>query len=285
VPARPTGTSLEGAAAFPGTTPGAPAHGVAGRPPGGGWSVPAGPPQTDAKAPRDDEPRGPLRRHAAWGWGWGLVGLGVGFGPQVLMYAVALGGAAPDSSAVKVTTGSATTLVVVSLVIYGWQTAAAWFCSVRVAGGRFSAWGFRLPTRAYFWTIPAALAVVYAASIAHDMIVHPRQQDIVGEFPHTAAGIALFVLLAVVIAPLFEEVFFRGFLFRAFASSWGWPAGAVVSSAVFGMAHAQLDVFLPLFVLGLMLAWVYKRTGSLWTSISLHALFNGISVMVWALGA
>ena len=72
------------------------------------------------------------------------------------------------------TTGSAITLVVISLVIYGWQTAAAWFFSVRVAGRRLSAWGFRLPTRAYFWTIPAALAVVYVASIAHDVLVHPQ---------------------------------------------------------------------------------------------------------------
>jgi membrane protease YdiL (CAAX protease family) len=168
--------------------------------------------------------------------------------------------------------------------VYVWQIAAAWFFSVRTAGAGLAAWGFRLPTRAYFWTIPAALAVVYVVSIAHDVLVDPKRQDIVGEFPHTTVGIVLFVLLAVIIAPLFEEIFFRGFLFRAFASSWGWVAGAAVSSAVFGIAHLQLDVFLPLFALGLMLAWVYQRTGSLWTSISLHALFNGLSVLVWALG-
>ena len=82
-------------------------------------------------------------------------------------------------------------------------------------------------------------------------------------------------------APLFEEIFFRGFLFRGFANSWGWGWGAAASAAVFGIAHLQLDVFVPLFALGLGLAWVYHRTGSLWTSISLHALFNGISVLAW----
>ena len=253
--------------------------------PGPLWSETArtGPGAPDPDDPSAPETRGPLRRRAAWGWTQGLAGLAVGFGPELLLYAASLGVASSEASGGSVTTGSAIALVVVSLVIYGWQTAAAWFFSVRIAGRRFSAWGFRLPTRAYFWTIPAALAVVYLVSIGHDMLIHPKQQELISEFPHSAAGTVLFVLLAVVIAPLFEEVFFRGFLFRGFASSWGWVAGAVVSSAVFGIAHAQVDVFVPLFVLGLMLCWVYHWTGSLWTSISLHALFNGVSVLAWAL--
>ena len=40
---------------------------------------------------------------------------------------------------------------------------------------------------------------------------------------------------------------------------------------------------MPLFALGLALAWVYKRTGSLWTSIAMHGLFNLIAVAAWAL--
>ena len=91
------------------------------------------------------------------------------------------------------------------------------------------------------------------------------------------------MILAVVMAPLFEEIFFRGFLFRGFSILVGLGDGACVSAAVFGIAHLQLDVFVPLFALGLALAWVYKRTGSLWTSIAFHALFNGLSVLAWAL--
>ncbi len=247
------------------------------------WVTTGPPAPPDPDDPRAPETRGPLRRRAAWGWSQGLAGLAVGFGPEVLLYAASLGVASSGAAGTKVTTGSAIALVVVSLVVYGWQTAAAWFFSLRTAGRGLAAWGFRLPTRAYFWTIPTALAVVYGVSIVHDMVIHPKQQDIVGEFPHSGIGVTLFVILAVVMAPVFEEVFFRGFLFRAFASSWGWLPGAAVSAGVFGIAHAQVDVFIPLFALGLTLAWVYKRTGSLWTSISLHALFNGISVLAWAL--
>ena len=168
-----------------------------------------------------------------------------------------------------------------SFVTYGWQTFAAWLFSLRRAVGGLRAWGFRKPTVAYFWTIPTAIIAVYAVSYFHDLVVHPKQQEIVDQFPHTAGGLVLFVVLAVVMAPLFEEVFFRGFLFRGFANSWGWGWGAVASAAIFGLAHLQLDVFVPLFALGIGLAWVYHRTGSLWTSISLHALFNGISVLAW----
>jgi membrane protease YdiL (CAAX protease family) len=59
--------------------------------------------------------------------------------------------------------------------------------------------------------------------------------------------------------------------------------GAVVSGAVFSLAHLQLTLFVPLFVLGFALAWVYQRTGSLWTSIAMHAIFNSLAVLAWAL--
>ena len=39
---------------------------------------------------------------------------------------------------------------------------------------------------------------------------------------------------------------------------------------------------MPFFALGLVLAWVFYRSGSLWTNIAVHASFNGISVLAWA---
>jgi len=250
-------------------------------PPHGGGTGPAQPGRPQAGAPLAPPPAAADER-AGWGWGLSLAGLVVGFGPEALLYAAALGMGA-STNVDKVTVGSAVTLVVGSLIVYGWQTLAAWFFSLRIAGRKLALWGFTTPSKAFFWTIPVALAGVYLVSFLYDLVVHPKQQDIIGEFPRTTAGIVLFVILAVVLAPFFEEIFFRGFLFRGFSSSWGWVAGACASAAVFAIAHLQLDVFVPLFALGLALAWVYKRTGSLWTSIAFHALFNGLSVLAWAL--
>jgi len=201
---------------------------------------------------------------------------------MLLSLAAALGSGAA-SSRDEVTATSAALLAVSALVIYGWQAVAAWLFSLRAAGRSLGLWGFRRPTRAFWWTIPLALSVTYGVTFAHDLVVHPEQQQIIREFPRTGTGIVLFVVLAVVMAPVFEEIVFRGFLFRGLANSWGWAWGAVISAAIFGIAHLQLDVFIPLAVLGFALAWVYKRTGSLWTCVAMHAIFNTVTVLAWAL--
>lgn len=266
-----------------------------------GYAAPAAPPGTavmDARSPaqadetsarpRDtvlpspaDSPRQGLLPPGSWGWKQALIGLLVGFGPALALALPGLGADAGQTAAV--TTASAAALIFTSLLAYGWQTAAAWFFSLRGKDkdDSLSAWGFRRPTTAFFWAIPLALVVVYAVAYFHDLLVNPEQQEILRYFPHTPGGAALLAFLAVGMAPLFEELFFRGFLFRGLARSWGWPLGALVSGAAFGAIHLQLTVFFPLFVLGVALAWVYQKTGSLWTSITLHAVFNGISVIAW----
>jgi membrane protease YdiL (CAAX protease family) len=219
---------------------------------------------------------------AAWRWPQALAGLAIGAAPEMLLaLAAALGGSASGSGG-GATAGSAALLAVSALILYGWQVLAAWLFSLRTAGRSLALWGFRRPNRAFFWTIPLGLGMVYVVSFVHDLMVQPEQQDIVTSFPRSGAGVALFILVAVIMAPLFEEIVFRGFIFRGFANSWGWVWGALASAAVFGFAHLQLDVFVPLATLGFVLAWAYKQTGSIWTCITMHVLFNTIAVLAWA---
>lgn len=201
----------------------------------------------------------------------------------MIFYLLALKSGTSEGPVGEATMATAVALLVTSVSMYLWQSGTAWFFSLRLSEEKLSSWGFRRPTLAYFWTIPLALLGMYTITYFHDLLMHPESQDILNRFPRSSVGVALFALLAVVLAPLFEELFFRGFLFRGLARSWGWLPAAVVSAAAFGIAHLQLSVFVPLFALGFALAWVYKRTGSLWTSISLHALFNGISLVAWVL--
>lgn len=220
---------------------------------------------------------------ASWRWALAIAGLVVGAAPQALLTIAALIAGSSSSDTGAVSAGSAVALAIGSLVLYGWQALAAWLFSLRSAGRSLVLWGFRRPTKAYFWIVPLGLVAVYGLSIAHDLIVSPRQQAIVSEFPRSAFGAAMFILVAVVMAPLFEEIVFRGFLFRGLANSWGWMWGALASAAIFGGAHLQLDIFLPLAALGFVLAWAYHRTGSLWTCVTMHAIFNLIAVAAWAL--
>jgi hypothetical protein len=220
---------------------------------------------------------------ASWRWPLALVGLIVGAAPQALLTVAALIAGSSSGDTRAVSAGSAVALAIGSLVLYSWEALAAWLFSLRSAGRSLVLWGFRRPNRAYFWVVPLGLMAVYALSLVHDLIVNPKQQAIVSEFPHSVLGAAMFIVVAVVLAPLFEEIVFRGFLFRGFANSWGWVWAALASAAIFGAAHLQLDVFLPLAALGFVLAYAYHRTGSLWTCITMHALFNLIAVAAWAL--
>lgn len=244
---------------------------------------------SDQRPPADEPPlRAALPNEpfhlpeASWGWGLALVGLLVGAAPQLLLaLPTLLSGSSLDRPS-RATTLTAVALVIGSLVFYGWQVFATWLFSLGRTGRSLAAWGLRRPTRTFFWLIPAGLFATYAVSTVHNLIASPKEQAIMGEFPRSPLGAVLFILLAVVMAPLAEEIVYRGFLFRGLANSLGWEWGAAISAAIFGAAHLQLDVFVPLTVLGFVLAWVYQRSGSLWTSVVLHALFNLIAVATWA---
>ncbi len=88
----------------------------------------------------------------------------------------------------------------------------------------------------------------------------------------------LAVLAIVVLAPIAEELFFRGVVFNAWLREGG-PRYAVIGSAVlFAVIHVSLVAIVPIFLLGLALAWVYRRTANLLAPIVMHATVNGISV-------
>ncbi len=94
------------------------------------------------------------------------------------------------------------------------------------------------------------------------------------------------VVGAVVVAPLFEEVVFRGYLQTLFLRIFRvrlpealarWLA-VIGASLLFTLVH-EWPTWLPIFVLSVCLGYMYERTGKLWTSILMHALFNAISVI------
>lgn len=90
-----------------------------------------------------------------------------------------------------------------------------------------------------------------------------------------------FVYLAIVGAPFFEEVFFRGILYPTLCQ-WGWPRSAwIVSSVLFGTIHFDREKFLPLTLFALILIYVYQRTRSLLAPIVTHASFNLVNFVLF----
>jgi membrane protease YdiL (CAAX protease family) len=104
---------------------------------------------------------------------------------------------------------------------------------------------------------------------------HP-EQDTVEMFRQFsgASDIMGFMFLAVVISPIIEELFFRGFLLT-FLKNYTTPLLAIVlSSGIFAFAHLNLGVVIPLWFLGIVLGLAYEHTGSLLVPITIHGCFN-----------
>lgn len=80
----------------------------------------------------------------------------------------------------------------------------------------------------------------------------------------------------VLVAPLAEETFFRGFVFGGLRR-YGFFWAALASGLLFSAAHVSLGGLIPLALVGMLFAWSYSRTGSLWTSIYAHLVFNLVS--------
>lgn len=90
---------------------------------------------------------------------------------------------------------------------------------------------------------------------------------------------------AAIISPLYEEIFYRGFLYRFLRSKFGVPIGMLSSSFIFMIVHIPTFNTLPInFVSGLVFAWTYEKSGSIVPAIMIHGMFNGIAVILTALG-
>lgn len=148
-----------------------------------------------------------------------------------------------------------------------------------------SALGFRTPSgaqiaTAFFGAIAMIVLVNGFGSLIDAMLHHVHEQTAIKLFlgirdPRVKFG---FVFLAVIVAPIAEEMVFRVFLFNAIRRYGGFWIGAIVSGILFGLAHMDEYALLPLALGGVVLCWVYAKSRNAFASMITHALFNGVSV-------
>lgn len=128
------------------------------------------------------------------------------------------------------------------------------------------------------WVGFFALSAIWAAALGVD---DPQTlPDELGAGGSTLNVVAVVVVVTIV-APLGEELFFRGFFFGALRNWRGpWPA-ALLTGALFGVIHAgssPVGYLVPLAIFGIGLCLLYEWTGSLYPPIALHALNNSIAL-------
>ncbi len=97
----------------------------------------------------------------------------------------------------------------------------------------------------------------------------------------STVNLVLVIVMITVVAPIGEELFFRGYFFSALRNWRGWIPAAVITGLVFGAIHigsAPIGFTVPLAVFGFGLCLLYERTGSLYPCIALHALNNALAL-------
>ena len=101
----------------------------------------------------------------------------------------------------------------------------------------------------------------------------------------TASNVPMLFVAVALLAPLFEELFFRGFLYKGLSEGKLGPVGAIVlTSLMWAVIHVQYDWFpiLMIFMMGIVLGYARYKTGSIWVPIVLHALNNFASLLLVA---
>ncbi len=103
-----------------------------------------------------------------------------------------------------------------------------------------------------------------------------EKQDLIAMFADAKSPglLAFMILLAVVIAPITEELLFRAGIFRYVRTRLPRWAALLIPSVLFGALHANLASFAPLVALGVVFSLAYARTGRIATTIVAHGLFN-----------
>lgn len=151
--------------------------------------------------------------------------------------------------------------------------------------------GLRRPYRPAVKAAVAAYLVYIGCAVVINTLLDPQQEDIArdlglgeGVLGSIAAGFTI-----IVVASVSEEIFFRGFVFAGLRRNAPFAVAAVVSAFIWALLHFNPDdptgswgVVAQLTVLGVALAWLYERTGSIWPAIAVHSFNNALAFAVLA---
>lgn len=135
----------------------------------------------------------------------------------------------------------------------------------------------------YIAAVPILLTILIAVSAISDVFNYTsKEQAVVTLFmrENNVKFLVYTILFAAIIGPIIEELFFRGFMYNALKKHVGIFWSAVVTASVFASLHAHAVGFVPIMVLGLLLVYLYEKTGTLVASMTVHVMHNTSMVLL-----
>jgi uncharacterized protein len=206
----------------------------------------------------------------------GFIGLGVGavgviVASGIVAIPFALAGADLDSGGFIIVGTIVQDLVMI---------AAAYFVTADLGRPTERTFGLRpFKSSAFGWIFAALVAYLVLTSI-YTVLVDPPSEQLPSGLEDAGQNLLVAVatgMLLIIVAPVAEEVFFRGFLYQAFRNSFGVLPGALLSALIFGAIHFEFFKLVQLAILGVILALLFEKTRSLWSPIILHAVNNTLA--------
>jgi len=151
--------------------------------------------------------------------------------------------------------------------------------------------GVRKFSAKYWWKIPIWILITIILSVAVLLLTSLLGNSVDNSKTESLQqNINLFTILigiisAGVVSPVYEEIFYRGFIYRWLRVRLGMNWGIVISSLIFTIAHFPTLNAMPVnFINGVVFAWVYEKTGSVIPAIIIHGVFNTIAVLLTVTG-
>jgi membrane protease YdiL (CAAX protease family) len=165
-------------------------------------------------------------------------------------------------------------------------TVAALWVAIRIARQRFAEYlALRWPARREFLRGLAILSSFLLAWYLFGCLIGQKMPAfVIDAYKNGRASgwLPAVVIAFCVAAPVTEEFFFRGFLFRGWSQSFLRPGGTIVlTSLIWAALHTQYNLFYhaEIFTLGLLFGYLRHRSGSTWLTVALHAVINVISLI------
>lgn len=224
---------------------------------------------------------------------WGLPAILAGLALPLVLWGAALGIAIAEDAPTDLSSSEViTSLILTILILDGIFLAVPALFSLRRYRLGWEGLGFRGFDRDNFRMAVVAAAGAWGAVIFYGLVLTlifgegaAPEQD-VEELFSSKAVLPVVGVAVVLAAPLAEEVFFRGFVFPGLIRLLGVGGALVASGLLFAMFHVtgpdSAGLIIPFTLIGMLFAWLYYKTGTIWTSIAAHLVFNLVSFILLA---